>query len=177
MHRSHPFRYATGVAIALACVVAACGTDAPAQDDVTLPAAPAAERLAGTPDGGLRSWVRDIRTGTTDLVERFREDRKSAEKTAVDLYVNRQEWLERYWGTYGLLTQSVAPSLGQAVMDAEARFHELLTILTEPEATESRVEEAVRALDAQLEQVLSESEAANVPLVPPADTAISENQQ
>jgi hypothetical protein len=154
-------------------VSAACGEEPPAQNDTALTVAPAAERLAGTPEGGLHTWVQDIRSGTNDLAERFRQDPKEAEKTAVDLYVNRQEWLERYWGTYGVLTQSVAPELGQAVMDAEARFHELLTVLTGSDATAVGVDEAVQALDRQLELVVEKSQAANVPLSPPGETPAS----
>lgn len=141
----------------------------PAAQEAAPAAASAAQRIPGTPEGGLEQWVSDIRTGLADLPRRASQDAEAAGKLTVDLYVNRQEWLERYWGTYGLLTQDVAPALGRAVMDAEARFHELMILMTGAEAPgEEKVAAAFAALNAQLDQVLARAAEANVPLVPPA---------
>jgi hypothetical protein len=167
-------RLSTFLACAVAALAGCNGETADAAADTPSPAAlPAAvERDPATPDGGLRDWVADIRTGIAGLGERVRTDSEAAEKTAVDLYVNRQEWLERYWGTYGSFTRDVAPALGQAVMDAEARFHELLILLAgaEPPPAE-KVDSMVTVLDAQLARVLDEAERADVPLVPPPAAA------
>jgi hypothetical protein len=133
--------------------------------------APAPERIEGTPAGGLKEWVAEIQAGLEGLSDKARADGKAAQKFAVDLYVGRQEWLERYWGTYGLLTQGVAPELGQAVMDAETRFHELLTLLTAEQREGARVDAAIAALRVQLGVVLRHAESANVALEPPAESA------
>lgn len=168
----HPTRSATILtcSLAFACTTA----DAPRRSADAQPAsavAPSPDRLAGTPEGGLKDWVADIQAGLEGLSDKARADGKSAQKFAVDLYVGRQEWLERYWGTYGLLTQGVAPELGQAVMGAEARFHELLTVLTAETRQSEKVDAAIAALRAQLGIVLTQAESANVALEPPAETA------
>jgi hypothetical protein len=144
-------------------------SQSPATEEAAAPSATRAQRIPGTPEGGLGQWVSDIRAGLADLPRRATEDAEAAGKLTVDLYVNRQEWLERYWGTYGLLTQDVAPELGRAVMDAEARFHELMILMTGAEApAEEKVAAALAALNTQLDQVLARASEANVPLDPPA---------
>jgi hypothetical protein len=54
-------------------------------------------------------------------------------------------------------------------MDAEARFHELMILMTGAEApAEEKVAAALAALNTQLDQVLARASEANVPLDPPA---------
>ena len=164
----------------LCCLLlAACanGETPPTADEVApagkaAGAAVASERIAGTPEGGLRDWVADIRAGLGDLPAVLRRDAAAAESTAVALYVNRQEWLERYWGTLGTLTKDAAPELGSAVMEAEARFHELLVLLAGSDRPDAaRVDSALSALNAQLDQVLARATEAGVPLEPPSEAA------
>lgn len=167
-------------------MVVACGGAADAPDgaagaDELAPAAgaeatAAVERLPGTPEGGLRDWVGEIRQGVEGLSALAAENPDSAEKVVITYYVGRQEWLERYWGTYGLFTQEVDPELGQAVMDAEAAFHELLTLVSEGGATAEQVDAAVAALHDEMEVVLTRAGETEVPLHPPAAGAESEPQ-
>lgn len=126
------------------------------------------ERLPGTPEGGLRDWVADIRDGLDGLPALASVDADSAEKVVVNLYVGRQEWLERYWGTHGSFTHAVAPALGEAVMASEAGFHELLELFSGEAPGEERVASAVSALEGQLERILARAAEARVPLEPPA---------
>lgn len=181
MHRVHRFGWAAAVAASFAC---GGGADAPDGADELAPSAaeagaeapPAVERLPGTPDGGLRDWVAEIRQGMEGVSALAAENADSAQKVVVGLYTGRQEWLERYWGTYGLFTQEVEPELGQAVMDAEAVFHELLILVSEGGATVAQVDAAVSALDSEMETVLARAEQVDVPLVPPAGGAEADTQ-
>ncbi len=178
--------HAPTACVAILCITTTCtGADAPEPATSAQPASadlstsvqtPSPQRLPGTPPGGLRTWVADIQTGIAGLVETATTDVDAAAKQAVSLYVGRQEWLERYWGSYGILTQGVAPELGNAVMDAEARFHELMVLLAEKKPEPPQIESAVTALRAQLEVVLTKAEAANVALEPPAAAAQSSDQ-
>lgn len=172
----HRYGWAAAVAASVAC---GGGADAPdGVDELPSPATeagaeapPVVERLPGTPEGGLRDWVAEIRQGMEGVSALAAEDADSAQQVVVGLYTGRQEWLERYWGTYGLFTQEVEPELGQAVMDAEAVFHELLVLVSEGGATVEQVDAAVSALDSEMETVLAQAEQVDVPLVPPADGA------
>ena len=93
-----------------------------------LPATPssAPTRLAaGTPAGGLRAWIGDVRRGLDGVAATAAVDPERASRTALDLYLTRQEYIEMYWGTAGRLSRGA--ELGPAVKEAETRFHLLLS--------------------------------------------------
>ena len=121
--------------------------------------------IAGTPAGGLRDWVEAILAGTASLADDASADRSAAQRTALDLYITRQEYLEMYYGPSG--RQPGTPALGQAVLDAETRFHELLQLLAADPVDPAAVREGTTLLHAQLDRVLAEAGAAGVPAVLP----------
>jgi hypothetical protein len=103
---------------------------------------------------GPGPWVEEIRSGIRGLPTQVARDPVAARRRAVDLYVTRQEALERRWGVRG----SDAPdsTLARTVMDAEAGFHDLLALLNREAAPDSaEVAAGVAALDARLEAVLT----------------------
>jgi len=167
----------TLVLVAVAASVAACGSDG--EDDGAMDGAEAAatpdaatrptpQRLPGTPEGGLEEWVAEIRTGLSALPELVPESLAAAQQRTVQLYVGRQEWLERYYGTAGMLVADTSATLPRAVMDAEARFHELLQLVTEGAPTREAVRSAVGAVDAEFERVLKAARAESPPPIPAA---------
>lgn len=111
---------------------------------------------ASTPSGDatlddVRGWIGDIRTGIAPLPGRVGEDPEGARQRAVELYVTRQERIEQ---TVGPGTASEA-ELAASVLEAEARFHELMQVLgTSPPPDSAGVAAAVSALDAELARVL-----------------------
>ena len=165
----------SGSILMLLGLVGGCGNgEAPEPAMETAPpaeetAAPAAMSLQGVPPGGLREWVADIRTGVEALPAAVDEDISGAQQRAVELYATRQEFIEMFYGPGGRIT--AGETLGPAVLEAEARFHELMQILSQtPPPDSAAVAATVAALDAQLERVLEEAESAGVPLVPPGRT-------
>jgi len=152
---------AIGGLAGLAGLVWGCG-EAPAADrgaesEVTA----SMEWIQGTPPGGLEDWVREIREGIRGLAE---EERGAAQRRALELYVGRQEYLEMYFGPAGRISRGGA--LGSAVLEAEARFHDLLQLLGKPAVERAEVEAAVAALDERLVRVVEEARAAGVRAVP-----------
>jgi hypothetical protein len=128
-----------------------------------------ATRLEGTPDGGLSEWVADMKAGLDTVVTTAVRDRSIAQRTVLDVYVNRQEWLERYYGRYGALQPDTTSTLGNAVMDAEARFHDLLTLVSAESVDSAQVAEAVTAVHVELDRVLAEAARTEVRPVPPRE--------
>lgn len=117
------------------------------------------------PPGGLPEWIADIRDGLRDLPARARQDPVGAQRQALELYLSRQEVIERYYGAGGPRT---GPALGEAVEAGELRFHELLRLTARtPPPDSGEVAEAVAALEAQLEEVLRRARAEGVPLTAP----------
>lgn len=163
------FRLRHGVAAALAAALGACGAQAPEPAAAGKAAAPvgagASGVIPGTPAGGLRDWVTDIRRGTADLPARAAVAPGEAQRQALELYIGRQEYIELYYGPGG--RRAAGEALGAAVEEAEARFHELLQLLGTPRPDPSRVSESVAALAAQLERVVVEARAAGVPVDEP----------
>ena len=162
-----------GAIIVLLGLAAGCGTgETPEPVEETVPPAAVttadagAESLMGVPAGGLHEWVADIQSGVRTLPATVDEDLSGAQQRAVELYATRQEFIEMFYGPGGRLTSGEV--LGPAVLEAEARFHELMQMLGQtPPPDSARVAAAVAALDAQLGRVLDEAETAGVPLVPP----------
>lgn len=122
---------------------------------------------AGTPAGGLRDWTREVRSGLSEVPSLAVKDVTAAQKTALELYLTRQEYIEMYWGTSGKLTRGGA--LGPAVKEAETRFHLILSQLQPGHAAdEGALRKSVAALGEQYDAVISAAERAAAPLDPHA---------
>jgi hypothetical protein len=134
-------------------------------------AAPAADSILiqGTPAGGLEDWARDIQEGLRELPAEVGRDAQAAQREALDLYVSRQEYIELYWGPSGRLLPEGGTGLGQAVLDAETGFHELLTLLTASPVDSARVSERVDTVTARLNRVLETARTLNVTMIPPGN--------
>jgi hypothetical protein len=159
--------------ICAAGMAAACGEPenepAPAGAASANSNAPASELIAGTPPGGLEDWVADIRSGTARIHEEAAVDGTQAQRSALDLYVGRQEYLELYYGSNGRLASEKAPALGKAVLETESRFHELLVLLAGTPVDTAAVRAKRDELHAHLDRVLAESKTAGIPLIPPGN--------
>lgn len=148
--------------VTLALVAFACGPDAP---EGTEPEGGHAVPVAGTgPAAGvsatagvptkLASLVADIRAGIAPLATEVGDAPEQARQRAVELYVTRQEEIERQWGEGGELDPS--PGLAEAVAEAERRFHRLMELLSAASPPDSAsVAEATAALDEGLAEVLA----------------------
>lgn len=173
-------RWPAAAILLLACAIAGCGERAasrgareveatPSSPPSSAGAAPGAPSVAGasapvpgTPAGGLSDWITDIRRGIASLAAAVVRDAAAAQRRALDLYVSRQEYIELYYGPRGRLSSDVR--LGEAVQEAEQRFHELMRLLVGPPPPDSaRVRAAVEALDAQLTAVERAARAAGAP--------------
>jgi hypothetical protein len=128
--------------------------------------------IRGTPPGGLADWVGEIEAGIGGIAERAARDRAGARKAALDLYVGRQEYLEMYYGTNGRLSLE-APALGEAVMAAEARFHDLMMLLNAPASDSAATVSAEAALLESYRAVRDEATEANVAPMPPGNAPAS----
>lgn len=101
------------------------------------------------------AWADEIRQGIQPLAGQVGSDPAAARDRAVELYLTRQERIER---AVGPGTGSAA-ELAESVHEAEARFHELMELLGEtPPPDSTRVAASVAALDAGLAKVLEEIE-------------------
>ncbi len=89
------------------------------------PAAAPSTLAAGTPAGGLKDWIGDVRRGLARLPGEAAANPTQASKSALDLYLTRQEYIEMYWGSGGRLNRGA--ELGPAVKEAETRFHLVLS--------------------------------------------------
>ncbi|MGH7445883.1 MAG: hypothetical protein ACREKM_13445 [Longimicrobiales bacterium] len=169
-------RIAFAMLVGLPIVAAACGqgqdTAADAGDvgvDTAAAAVTATDTsgaaglIPGTPPGDLADWVEDIRTGLEPVPEQAAQDRALAQRTALDLYIGRQEYLELYYGVAGRLKASDA--LADAIVADELAFHRILELVN-PASTETVTPELIRAaidtLNVRLDVVLQEAEAAGV---------------
>jgi hypothetical protein len=161
----------------IALCFAACGAESAGEtppDGVATEAggvAPAEALIPGTPAGGLRDWIAEIREGTTGIEAAAVEDATQAQRRALDLYVGRQEYLELYYGTNGRLSSGVAVELGSAIMENEARFHELLQLLAVTPPDTAAIRAKRDELHAQLDRVLEEAGKVSIPLTPPGNAA------
>lgn len=118
------------------------------------PAAAPATLAAGTPAGGLADWIADVRHGLAAVTRKAGADPSGASKSALDLYLTRQEYIEMYWGSYGRLNRG--SQLGPAVKEAETRFHAILALLQPGRpADAATLRRDVRSLSEQYDQVLA----------------------
>jgi len=178
--------------IAVTCLAAACagqtGGDAAADTDAagtagTTPAvspaddsgagsqtdAAPAERVAGTPPGGLLDWVATIADGTDRMLGEMGTDVAAAQRRILDLYVTRQEFIEMYWGVAGRLRPVGADRLAQLVTDAESSFHEALQKLAVQPVDSAEIAAVADSINARLNRVVVEAKRLKVPLVPRAE--------
>jgi hypothetical protein len=158
--------FSIGLCLAAAsCDAQSQASQAAAESAVELPVT----RLEGTPDGGLTEWVADMKAGLDTVVTTAVGDHSVAQRAVLDVYVNRQEWLERYYGRYGALQADTMSTLGNAVMDAEARFHDLLTLVSAETVDSAQVAQAVTAVRVELDRVLAEAARTELRPVPPRE--------
>lgn len=141
------------------------------------PPPPSADLIPGTPAGGLEDWVADIREGTVGIEVAAAEDATAAQRKALDLYVGRQEYLELYYGTNGRLTSGVEMELGEAVMENERRFHEMLQLLAVSPVDTAALRAKRDELHAQMDQVLELAKHVSVPLTPPGNASAAREQE
>lgn len=131
------------------------GDAAPPETVVATP-----ETVRAAPDD-VYSLVADIRAGIEPLPARADTAPAVARERAVQLYVTRQEEIERRWGPNG--ERKASEELATAVEEAETRFHELMELLSAATPPDSAaVAEAVTELDEGLETVVREARAAGV---------------
>ena len=114
------------------------------------------------PLAGPGPWIAEIRTSLRQLRAEVEADPVAARRRAVELYVSRQEAIERAWGPGG--TAGPDSTLAAAVVEAEASFHRLLALLNDSERPDSSaVAHAVAELDQRLLEVAGASQAAPRP--------------
>jgi len=118
--------------------------------------------VEGTPAGGLGRWIGEVRSGLDSLPELARRDPAAAKNQALLLYVTRQEYLEIYYGTTGRAVKDAA--LAEAVMTAEARFHDLLRAVNTPAGgiDTFALTHAAAALGTQYDRVLQRAGALGI---------------
>ncbi|MDX1623573.1 MAG: hypothetical protein R3199_06300 [Gemmatimonadota bacterium] len=154
--------------LALAAALLACGgeeevePEAPADTATATAETPAEARLeTGAAPDDLASLVSDIRAGIEPLPARVDSEPDAVREQAVELYVTRQEEIERRWGPNG--ERNPPEALARAVDDAEARFHALMEILNAATPPDSAaVAERVAALEAELDRVEAEARSAGL---------------
>jgi len=163
-------------AVSLATVLAGCRGRQPAEaaaetrplgPATTVPASAAAPATlaAGTPAGGLRDWIAEVRQGLASVPAQATSQSGDAQRRALDLYLTRQEYIEMYWGEGGRLTRG--RELAPAIEEAENRFHLLLAALEPRFATKSEVlRREIASLEQQYDRVLAAALSARVPLDP-----------
>ncbi len=123
--------------------------------------------VGGTPAGGLRDWIGDVRQGLGGIPAEAARDEASAQRAALELYLTRQEYIEMYWGVAGKLTRGT--TLGPAVKEAETRFHLVLAELQPGKKPQPAVlEREIASLGEQYDRVIAAAEQAGVPLDPHA---------
>ena len=159
--------------LAAASLAAGCRGRSAAEADarerpaaVVVPAAAGPLTLAaGTPAGGLRTWTGEVRRGLQGLPALAARDAAAAQKSALELYLTRQEYIEMYWGAAGKLTRGSA--LGPAVAEAERRFHLILAqIQPGKPADPAALRALIGSLGEQYDRVVATAEQAGAPLDP-----------
>ena len=149
----------------------AVGEEAVVEADATSADGSAEGLIPNTPPGGLEQWVADIRSGLEVVPAQVASDPALAQKTTLDLYVTRQEYLELYYGENGRYFATAA--LADAIARDEAAFHRILELVNPAaagESAEADVRAALDVLDARLDDVLAEARAAGVDLSRPVPT-------
>jgi hypothetical protein len=163
-------------AACLACAEPA-ENDGAAVSDSTAEPTTSAGLVANTPAGGLEDWARDITDGLQDLPNRAATDVTGAQRRALDLYVGRQEFIEMYWGPGRSLHPAADSRLGEAVLSAEQKFHELLQMLAVQPIDTVRVRSEVDSLAARLNRVVGIAKETGAVLTPPGNRPVAGSQE
>jgi hypothetical protein len=146
----HPLRSLLKIPLfvsAIACASEPAESETAEQPAAAGTSAPAAPASADS----VIAWAEEIRAGISGLPGRVPDDPDGARRRAVELYVTRQERIEQASGP----GTGSPDDLAESVHEAEARFHELMQLLGEtPPPDSTAVRSAVRALDAQLAEVV-----------------------
>lgn len=127
-------------------------------------AADASEMIHNTPEGGVLTWVGDISAGLDSVPDLLGSDPDAAQGVVLNLYVLRQEYLEGYYGPGGRL--EATPELADAIEANEARFHALMSELSEAAPDSARVVALTDSLAAQTARVRAAAEAVGRELTP-----------
>ena len=148
-------------------------SEAPDPAPSRAPSAAGAEGLvAGTPPGGLEDWVSQVAEGMSGVNEQLGSDVQAAQRTALELYVTRQEYIEMYWGAQGRLGGAGTERLSELVLSAEDAFHDLLQKLSVEPVEGAEVRAITDSINARLGRVVAEAHASGVLLVPPGNPPV-----
>lgn len=164
-----------GVAVAAAMAVACSEGEEPASD--TQPAdgravdmgAPGSGLIQGTPPGGLEDWLSEIEAGLPSSPGAPGEESRQVQRRLLDLYVGRQEYLEMYWGPTGRLQGEGGEALGEAILELETAFHELLQAHVREPLDTARFVSALQAAKARVAAVRVAAPQSGLVLVPPGN--------
>ncbi len=113
------------------------------------------------PEGGLEQWVADIRRGLEGVELNPRDSRDEVE----ELYAQRQEPIETFYGAGGEITGDDYPELAEAVAEQEARFQDLMELTgTTLQIQRERILGAVQELRLALNRTLEIARDTDLPL-------------
>lgn len=155
-------------------VVVGCGGDVTPDPGAgaSVAGTPEVGQMEGTPAGGLDDWLRDIEAGLPvmgDVVS----DWRATQRSAVQLYVERQEYIEMYWGPSGRLQGEGGAPLAASVAGLETAFHEFMQALMAQPLDTARVRSAMDTMRVRIADVRSRGVESGLPLLPPGNTARS----
>ncbi|MGD8277244.1 MAG: hypothetical protein PVH00_04425 [Gemmatimonadota bacterium] len=129
--------------------------------------------VEGTPAGGLESWLSDIASEMPTDGSALTSQWQETHRTLLELYVGRQEFVEMYWGPHGRLQGEGGSALGQAVLDLETAFHEVLQGLVSVPLDTAAVLSAAARVKRQTAVVRDAAKESGLPLIPPADSTVA----
>jgi len=164
----------TGLLVVAALAFARCGGEAAPETDGSAEAVEARSgegiRVAGTPPGGLESWLADITSGMPADGSELVSSWQALHRRLLELYVGRQEYVEMYWGPNGRLQGEGGLALGQAVLDLETAYHEVLQGVVSVPLDTTAVLESAGKVKREAAAVLEAARVSGLPLAPPADS-------
>ncbi len=165
-----------GLVMAVGLAVAGCsrgdvpGTDASARTADSEASPAGGLRVEGTPPGGLESWLSEIRSGMPTDGSAMKSQWQVLHRQLLELYVGRQEYVEMYWGPNGRLQGEGGLALGQAVLDLETAFHEVLQGIVAVPLDTTVVLSAAAKVKREADMVWAAAEVSGLSLEPPSDT-------
>lgn len=153
--------------------VAVAEANGPAVPEAAGAEAAEAGPIEGTPAGGLDDWLSDIEAGLPS-VEEVATQPVPTQRGVVQLYVDRQEYIEMYWGPSGRLQGEGGAVLAEGVAELESAFHELIqSLLGQPPDT-ARVRSAMNTVTFRISDVRRVAAESGLLLVPPGNAAGSD---
>ena len=136
-------------ALVIAAVTTGCQKQEPATEEAAPATAVDTTLIPNTPDGDLEQWLGDMKGALAELSKEIDTNRADAHKRVLDLYVQRQEYAEMYYGPNGRMGPE--PALADAVKTNENRFHDLMRLTgAAPPVSSDSVKLAVKALEDQI---------------------------